>query len=48
VSGETEIVVEVGRADLQPLDEIEALQKKAHAPCDRHENGDCDCGKTQQ
>jgi cell fate regulator YaaT (PSP1 superfamily) len=47
VAGETETVVEVGRADLQPLDELEALQKKAHAPCDRHENGDCDCGKTR-
>jgi len=48
VSGENEIVVEVGRADLQPLDEIEALQKKAHAPCDRHENGGCDCDKAPE
>lgn len=30
---------------IQPLDELEALRKKAGEPCDRHENGECDCGK---
>lgn len=48
VSGESESVVEVGRADLQPLDELEALQKKANSPCDRHENGGCNCGQAQK
>jgi cell fate regulator YaaT (PSP1 superfamily) len=31
--------------DLQPWDELEALRRKANAPCDRHENGGCNCGK---
>ncbi|RMF45404.1 MAG: stage 0 sporulation family protein [Anaerolineae bacterium] len=31
--------------ELQPWDELEALRRKAEAPCDRHENGECDCGK---
>jgi cell fate regulator YaaT (PSP1 superfamily) len=30
---------------IQPLEELEALRKKAQEPCDRHENGECDCGK---
>jgi cell fate regulator YaaT (PSP1 superfamily) len=30
---------------LQPLEELEALRKKSQEPCDRHENGECDCGK---
>lgn len=33
-------------SELQPHDELEALRKKSQAPCDRHENGECDCGKT--
>ena len=33
------------KADLQPWDELEALRRKSQAPCDRHENGECDCGK---
>jgi len=32
-------------ADLQPWDELEALRRKSQAPCDRHENGGCTCGK---
>jgi cell fate regulator YaaT (PSP1 superfamily) len=32
-------------ADIQPLDELEALRKKAGQPCDKHEEGNCDCGK---
>ncbi len=31
--------------ELQPWDELEALRRKAEAPCERHENGGCDCGK---
>ncbi|GAB4531665.1 MAG: hypothetical protein Fur0018_19770 [Anaerolineales bacterium] len=31
--------------ELQPWDELEALRRKSEAPCDRHENGECDCGK---
>jgi cell fate regulator YaaT (PSP1 superfamily) len=33
--------------ELQPLDELDALRKKAEAPCDRHEGGECDCGKAE-
>ncbi len=32
--------------ELQPWDELEALRKKSQEPCDRHENGECDCGKS--
>jgi cell fate regulator YaaT (PSP1 superfamily) len=32
--------------ELQPWDELEALRRKSEEPCDRHENGDCDCGKS--
>jgi len=31
--------------DLQPWDEMEALRRKSQEPCDRHENGECSCGK---
>lgn len=31
--------------EIQPWDELEALRQKAAAPCDKHENGECDCGK---
>jgi len=30
---------------LQPLEELEALKKKAQEPCARHEGGECDCNK---
>ncbi|NLG70791.1 MAG: stage 0 sporulation protein [Chloroflexi bacterium] len=33
------------KEDIQPWDELEALRQKAQAPCDKHENGECDCGK---
>jgi hypothetical protein len=33
--------------DIQPYEELEALRNKAQAPCDKHEGGNCDCGKTQ-
>lgn len=35
---------EVFRRDLEPLDELEALQKKAGEGCSKHKNGGCDCG----
>ncbi len=31
--------------EIEPWDELEALRRKSEAPCDRHENGECDCGK---
>ena len=31
--------------EIQPWDEMEALRRKAEEPCDRHENGGCECGK---
>ncbi|MCW5878779.1 MAG: hypothetical protein KIS80_07930 [Anaerolineales bacterium] len=31
--------------EVEPWDELEALRRKSAAPCDRHENGGCDCGK---
>jgi len=31
--------------EIEPWDELEALRRKAGSPCDRHENGGCDCGK---
>jgi cell fate regulator YaaT (PSP1 superfamily) len=33
---------------LEPWDELEALRRKAGAPCDRHEGGGCDCGKNEK
>jgi cell fate regulator YaaT (PSP1 superfamily) len=36
---------EFSRLELQPWDELEALRRKSEAPCDRHENGGCDCSK---
>lgn len=35
---------EVFRHELEPLDELKALQDKAEAGCAKHENGGCDCG----
>ena len=32
------------RSDLVPLDEFEALAKKAKEPCTKHGDGPCDCG----
>ncbi len=38
---------EFSAGEIQPWDELEALRQKAAAPCDRHENGGCDCGKQE-
>jgi cell fate regulator YaaT (PSP1 superfamily) len=35
---------EVFRHELEPLEELEALKKKAEEGCSRHESGGCDCG----
>ncbi len=32
--------------EIQPYDELKQLQEKANAPCEKHENGECDCGET--
>jgi len=42
---ERPIVHEYPREVLEPWDELEALRRKAEAPCDKHEGGNCDCGK---
>lgn len=39
---------EFSQEDLQPWDELEALRRKSQQPCDKHEGGDCDCGKTSR
>ena len=46
--GDTMRVIEYMKDDLQPLEELEALQKKATSPCDRHESGGCNCGKAKK
>lgn len=32
--------------NVQPWEELENLRKKSQEPCDKHEGGACDCGKT--
>ncbi|WP_374687861.1 stage 0 sporulation family protein [Promineifilum sp.] len=43
-----ETVHEVFRREIEPLEELEALKKKAEAGCSKHESGGCDCGAKQQ
>jgi len=45
---ERPVVREYPREDLDPWDELEALRRKSEAPCDKHEGGECDCGKNQK
>lgn len=33
--------------EIEPWDELEALRRKSAEPCDRHENGGCECGKAK-
>ncbi len=33
--------------EIEPWDELEALRRKAQQPCERHENGGCDCGRKE-
>lgn len=35
---------EVSREQIEPLEELRALEEKAAAGCSKHENGGCDCG----
>jgi cell fate regulator YaaT (PSP1 superfamily) len=42
---ESGVTTEYDHGEIQPWDELEALRKKSEGPCDRHENGGCDCGK---
>jgi hypothetical protein len=44
---ETGIYHEFQHTEIQPWDELEALKNKSQAPCDKHENGECDCGKAR-
>ncbi len=37
--------VEFHNDEIQPYDELKALQLKAESPCEIHTNGACDCGK---
>lgn len=39
---------EVFRHEIEPLEELEALQKKAAAGCSKHESGGCDCGARRE
>jgi len=43
-----ETVHEVFRREIEPLEELEALKKKAEAGCSKHESGGCDCGAKQK
>jgi cell fate regulator YaaT (PSP1 superfamily) len=36
------------RDEVEPWDELEALRRKAEAPCDKHGNGECDCGQKKK
>ena len=37
--------VEFLKHEVHPYDELKALQEKAQGNCDRHPEGDCDCGR---
>ena len=47
IQGEERKRAEFLRDEIEPWDELEALRRKSEAPCDKHENGECDCGKQQ-
>lgn len=36
--------IELFRDEIEPLEELKALKKKAAAGCSKHEGGECDCG----
>lgn len=48
LDGEERVQLEFDKEDLEPWDELEALRRKAEEPCDKHENGGCNCGKDKQ
>jgi cell fate regulator YaaT (PSP1 superfamily) len=39
---------EFSRDEVEPWDELEALRRKAQEPCDNHNGGNCDCGKSKK
>ena len=39
---------ELLKHEIEPWDELEALRRKSQEPCDRHENGGCDCGRAKK
>jgi len=43
---ERPIIREYDRELLEPWDELEALRRKSSAPCDKHDGGNCNCGKS--
>jgi cell fate regulator YaaT (PSP1 superfamily) len=45
---ESGVFHEFMKHEIQPWDELEALRQKSQAPCDRHLEGGCDCGKAGQ
>lgn len=47
-NAETRRRSEYHRSVVEPWDELEALRRKAQAPCDKHEGGGCDCGKNEK
>jgi cell fate regulator YaaT (PSP1 superfamily) len=38
---------EVFRHEIEPIEELEALKKKAEAGCSKHESGGCECGASR-
>jgi cell fate regulator YaaT (PSP1 superfamily) len=42
---EDERRVEFLKHEIQPYEELKALEEKKNQQCDRHPNGECDCGK---
>jgi len=34
--------------EIEPWDELEALRRKSEVPCNKHEGGECDCGKNNK
>jgi cell fate regulator YaaT (PSP1 superfamily) len=40
--------VEFLKHEIQPYEELKALQAKAAAPCEKHGDGPCDCGRNKE
>ncbi|MDH3943067.1 MAG: regulatory iron-sulfur-containing complex subunit RicT [Anaerolineae bacterium] len=34
--------------EIEPWNELEALRRKSEEPCDKHEGGGCDCGRSKE
>jgi cell fate regulator YaaT (PSP1 superfamily) len=48
IEGEERKRLEFDKDEIEPWDELEALRRKSEAPCDKHENGGCDCKKPSE